>query len=123
MIEKQDSFGFFPSIEIPVPIYKSLITILDNMLRMHDSVQEMGRHIVCQESPKNHGKRSKLWTHKDIFQVLLKNEGTKAIEVIQLLQGWSNPLDLVSSLKTEVIVKMKNLRFLSITSIYPDKLL
>ncbi|XP_024177738.1 disease resistance protein RPP2B-like [Rosa chinensis] len=40
----------------------------------------MGREIVCEESPKEPSKRSRLWSHEDIHNVLKKNEGTEAIQ-------------------------------------------
>ncbi|RVW59077.1 putative disease resistance protein [Vitis vinifera] len=51
--------GFFPDIGIRVLIEKSLITILDNRLMMHDLLQEMGREIVRQTSLKEPGKHSR----------------------------------------------------------------
>ena len=43
-------------------------------LGMHDLLQEMGRNIVFQESPNDPGKRSRLWSQKDIDYVLTKNK-------------------------------------------------
>ncbi|KAH9783789.1 ADP-ribosyl cyclase/cyclic ADP-ribose hydrolase [Citrus sinensis] len=60
----------------------SLITISANRLQMHDILQELGKTIILQESFKEPGKRSKLWDHKDVYQVLKKNKGTDAIEGI-----------------------------------------
>jgi hypothetical protein len=40
---------------------------------MHDLLQEMGREIVRQESPKEPGKRSRLWFHEDVRHVLEEN--------------------------------------------------
>jgi hypothetical protein len=37
----------------------------------------MGKEIVQQESPKDPGKRSRLWFHKDIVQVLEENKVSK----------------------------------------------
>ncbi|KAL4317326.1 hypothetical protein AHAS_Ahas15G0373900 [Arachis hypogaea] len=52
---------------------KSLITMQLNKLWMHDLLQEMGKEIVCQESPQEPGKRSRLWFHEDILHVLNQN--------------------------------------------------
>jgi len=43
---------------------------------MHDILQEMGREVVRQESSENPGKRSRLWDHDDICDVL-KNDKVK----------------------------------------------
>ncbi|KAF3954881.1 hypothetical protein CMV_019831 [Castanea mollissima] len=45
----------------------------------------MGRDIVRKECPKDPGKRSRLWLHKDIDNVLTKNTGTEAIQGIVLI--------------------------------------
>ncbi|XP_024182658.1 disease resistance protein RPP2B-like [Rosa chinensis] len=71
-----------PDINLRVLVDKSLITISNNEICMHDLLQEMGREIVRQESPKEPGKRSRLWSHEDIHNVLKKNEGTDAIQGI-----------------------------------------
>lgn len=41
---------------------------------MHDLLQEMGRNIVLHESLNDAGKRSRLWSLKDIDQVLRNNK-------------------------------------------------
>jgi hypothetical protein len=74
VIKILDSCGFFPYIGITVLMDKSLITIDEsNALVMHDLLQEMGREIVRQESPKEPGKRSRLWFHEDVRYVLEEN--------------------------------------------------
>jgi hypothetical protein len=42
-------------------------------LKMHNLIQEMGREIVRQESPNEPGKRSRLWFHEDVRDVLERN--------------------------------------------------
>ncbi|XP_031270047.1 LOW QUALITY PROTEIN: disease resistance protein RPP2B-like [Pistacia vera] len=60
---------------ISVLVDKCLVTIsLDNMITMHDLLQEMGRTIVREE--KDIGKRSRLWHPKDT------HHGTEAIRGI-----------------------------------------
>jgi hypothetical protein len=68
-----DSCSFFPDIGITVLAEKSLITIDEDKLVMHDLLQDMGREIVRQESPEEPGKRSRLWFHKDVRYVLEEN--------------------------------------------------
>ena len=64
-----ESCGFFFSIGIRNLVDKSLITISENKLWMHDLLQETGREIVRQES-KVLGERSRLRVHEDINRVL-----------------------------------------------------
>jgi len=68
-----DNCGFFPDIGIKVLVEKSLITIDGDRLVMHDLLQDMGREIVRQESPKEPGKRSRLWIQEDVRHVLEEN--------------------------------------------------
>ncbi|KAM5551786.1 hypothetical protein ABKV19_026572, partial [Rosa sericea] len=69
-----------PVIGLSVLVDRSLITISNNELSMHDLLQEMGWEIVRELSPKEPGKRSRLWSHKDINNVLKKNKGTDSIQ-------------------------------------------
>ncbi|KAH9782895.1 Disease resistance-like protein DSC1 [Citrus sinensis] len=58
---------------LDVLVDKSLITVSDNCLQMHDLLQEMGREIVRQESEEEPGRRSRLWDPKEIRRVLKHN--------------------------------------------------
>ena len=64
-------FGYDKDIEILKD--KSLVTISGGKLWMHDLLQEMGKEIVFREAPKEPGRRSRLWNHKDIFSILKNN--------------------------------------------------
>ncbi|XP_059668967.1 disease resistance protein Roq1-like [Cornus florida] len=103
-----ESCGFYPRIEIPVLIERSLLTITDDrILSMHNVVQEMGRAIVHEESP-DPGKRSRLWSFKDI------NKATEAIRGIMLNmpRGHLSEELLVNA---DVFAKMKKLRLLKLS--------
>ncbi|KAH9725739.1 ADP-ribosyl cyclase/cyclic ADP-ribose hydrolase [Citrus sinensis] len=66
--------SFLYVIGIRVLIDKSLIEISNgNRLRMHNLLQEMGQQIVKRQSPKEPGKRSRLWKEEDVHHVLTKN--------------------------------------------------
>ena len=74
VIKILDGCGFFAVSGIRGLIDKSLITISNNdKIVMHDLLQEMGRKIIRQTSPKEPGKRSRLWIYKDAYHVLSKN--------------------------------------------------
>jgi hypothetical protein len=72
ILEKCD---FFPDYGIKVLVDKSLVSIdeVGRLISKHDLLQEVGREIVRQESPKKPGKRSSLWFHEDIHDVLEGN--------------------------------------------------
>ncbi|XP_028181704.1 disease resistance protein RML1A-like isoform X2 [Glycine soja] len=69
---------------IGVLVEKSLIVVKWNgIINMHDLIQDMGRRIDQQESPKEPGKRKRLWLSKDIIQVLEDNSKFRNIKVLK----------------------------------------
>ncbi|XP_068473769.1 disease resistance protein RPV1-like [Phaseolus vulgaris] len=63
---------------------KALITISeDNVISMHDIIQEMAWEIVRHESIEDPGSRSRLRDVDDIHEVLQNNKGTEAIRSIR----------------------------------------
>ncbi|XP_057990287.1 disease resistance protein TAO1-like [Hevea brasiliensis] len=66
---KLKAFGFYPKSGIPCLIKKSLITISNNRVDMHDLLEQMGKEIVNEEC-KQPGGRSRLWNYEDIDHVL-----------------------------------------------------
>ncbi|KAL6316917.1 hypothetical protein AAG906_023572 [Vitis piasezkii] len=74
------SCGFFPDIGIRVLIEKSLIFVVENKLMIHNLLQKMGREIVREASPKEPGKRSRLWIHDDVNHVLTKIRELKKLK-------------------------------------------
>ncbi|KAG8633479.1 hypothetical protein MANES_18G107900v8 [Manihot esculenta] len=103
-----DGCGFYVDLGINVLIDKSLITISNNKLWMHEMLQEMGWEIVQEESIEEPGNRSRLWHHEDVYHVLTKNSGTQAVEGIALDLSQTRELHLTS----KTFKKMYNLRLL-----------
>jgi len=60
---------------------KCLVTQSCGSLEMHDLLQEMGREIVRQQSPDEPSKRSRLWFHEDVRNVL---EGNAVKNVLKI---------------------------------------
>ncbi|GMP63342.1 hypothetical protein CsSME_00025070 [Camellia sinensis var. sinensis] len=80
-----DGCDFYTTIGIQNLIDRCLLTVDEHKkLVMHQLVQEMGREIVRQESPKEPGERTRLWNHKDSFNALRENTGTGKIEGLKL---------------------------------------
>ncbi|XP_045811001.1 TMV resistance protein N-like isoform X2 [Trifolium pratense] len=84
-------YGHCIQSHIGVLVDKSLIKIIsvpwwvDKVkVTLHDLIEDMGKEIVRQESPKEPGKCSRLWFHDDIVNVLKGNTGTNKIEMIYL---------------------------------------
>ncbi|XP_042964793.1 disease resistance protein RUN1-like [Carya illinoinensis] len=68
-----DGCRFSSSIGIAKLKDKCLINICDQFVEMHDLLQEMGKEIIRQESPKEACERSRLWFHEDVRHVLEEN--------------------------------------------------
>ncbi|EEF34698.1 ATP binding protein, putative [Ricinus communis] len=100
--------GFYADIGIARLIGKSLISISDKRLEMHNLVQEMGWEIVRQESIYEPGSRSRLWNHEEIYHVLTSNKGTGAVRGINLDLSKIHKLCLSS----DSFTRMGNLKFL-----------
>ncbi|XP_034675196.1 disease resistance protein RML1A-like [Vitis riparia] len=108
--EMLNSFGFSAISGIRTLIDKSLIRNLDDELHMHDLLIEMGKEIVRRTSPKEPGKRTRLWEQQDICHVLEKNMGTDEVEVIDFnLSGLKE-----ICFTTEAFGNMSKLRLLAI---------
>ncbi|KAI5395226.1 TMV resistance protein N [Lathyrus oleraceus] len=101
--------------KIEVLVDRSLIKISQegkhDIVTLHDLIEDMGKEIVRQESPKELGKRSRLWFHKDIVHVLEENLGTDKIEIIYLD---CPSVEVVVDWKGKSFKKMKNLKTLII---------
>ncbi|KAL2342219.1 hypothetical protein Fmac_010159 [Flemingia macrophylla] len=111
--ELRDSM--FPVSEIEVLLDKSLITILDDkkgeVIEMHDLIQEMGHEIVRQESIKYPERRSRLWEHKEVVDILKRNKENDVVEgiILDLIL-----LDESLNLSYDFLTKMTCLRFFKI---------
>ncbi|CAN6565052.1 unnamed protein product [Malus baccata var. baccata] len=107
-----DSCGFYPHTGIRVLIDRALITVSgEGELAMHDSLEEMGREIVRQESIREPGRRSRLWSYEDVHHVLTQNTATKEVESIILDLSCSDWV----CLNAEAFVSMTQLRLLKIS--------
>ncbi|BFG31111.1 hypothetical protein CerSpe_173850 [Prunus speciosa] len=60
-----------------------IIDVFNKKLTMHQLLQDMGRGIICEESPEDPGKRTRVW-NKDASNVLRKLTGTKTIKGLML---------------------------------------
>ncbi|KAJ9145858.1 hypothetical protein P3X46_028189 [Hevea brasiliensis] len=105
-----DGCGFSAGIGISVLVDKCLVTTVEKKLGMHDLLQEMAHEIVRQESAKELGKRSRLWSCTDVCRLLAKNLGTEKVEGIFLDTSKMGEMDMSS----RAFVRMYNLRLLKI---------
>ncbi|XP_028755592.1 TMV resistance protein N-like [Neltuma alba] len=80
-----DANNLFAAYGIKGLLDKALISISnDNVIQMHDLIQEMGWEIVRQECEENPGRRSRLKDFEEVYDVLKNNKGTDAIKGIVL---------------------------------------
>ncbi|KAB2627173.1 TMV resistance protein N-like [Pyrus ussuriensis x Pyrus communis] len=115
-----------PHTGLDVLVGRALVVISsDGVLEMHDLLEEMGREIVRQESIKEPGRRSRLWSYEDVHHVLtqktLRNalplpsiNATEAVESI--IVRWPHG-DNVVKLNT-AFVEMTKLRLLKVYTHY-----
>ncbi|MED6146304.1 hypothetical protein PIB30_033303 [Stylosanthes scabra] len=81
--------GHNAEIGIDILINRSLVTIDEkDRLGMHDLVEEMGKLIVIEESPKDVSKRSRLCCYKDIESVLAQKKEIEATQSMVLHMSW-----------------------------------
>ncbi|KAJ9542621.1 hypothetical protein OSB04_029127 [Centaurea solstitialis] len=122
-----DSFGFDPVIGISVLIEKSLITVSNKKLGMHDLIQEMGWQIVRQSFS-----NSRLWEPKELHDIIKRNRKLKKIEAIVLpAKGCIDHYDGETlGYSDAAFRRMENLRLLDVGDLHisrepiflPDKL-
>ncbi|GAU37318.1 hypothetical protein TSUD_354750 [Trifolium subterraneum] len=66
--------GLYADIGIAVLVDRSLLKVeKNNKLGVHDLIRDMGREIVRESSAKRPGKRTRLWFHQDVHDILTKN--------------------------------------------------
>ncbi|XP_061993534.1 TMV resistance protein N-like [Rosa rugosa] len=108
VIKMLEGCGLNPDHGVNVLIEMALINISEfGVIRMHDLLEEMGKDIIHQESPNDPGKRSRLWFHDDVYDVLTENTGTAKITGIKV----ELPEDSdVICLSGTTFLKMRNLR-------------
>ncbi|XP_042499492.1 disease resistance protein RUN1-like [Macadamia integrifolia] len=108
---------YSPQIGLEVLCEKSLLTISeDGKLQMHDMLQDLGRDIVRQESIKNPGERSRIWSQAEVLEVLDKLKGTSNCEGLTIdFNRLSIDFSSKSTcLMSEGFAKMTNLRLLQV---------
>ncbi|XP_076888603.1 disease resistance-like protein DSC1 [Bidens hawaiensis] len=104
---------------IKILVKRCLLSISPNKkLLMHPLIQEMGRTIVHQESPKDPAKRSRVWCNKESYDLLRKRMGSKTMEGLALDmkmlrdQGMYALKD--SGFRTDSLKNMENLKLLQL---------
>ncbi|XP_028765416.1 TMV resistance protein N-like [Neltuma alba] len=110
-----DGCGLHAKYGLQILIERSLIKVGRNKkLEMHDLLQEMGKEIIRGSPPNDPEKRSRLWFHEDVLDVLAAHTGTEAIEGISLKVQGSHRECLIDSVAFK---EMKKLRLLQLDDV------
>ncbi|XP_042491904.1 disease resistance protein L6-like isoform X3 [Macadamia integrifolia] len=105
--------NFHPGMGVEVLCQKSLVKIGENNeLKMHDLLRDLGKEIIRQENVKVPGVRSRLWSHKEVLDVLDKSAGTDKVEGLCIDFGGN--LGSQCCLMSEGFTKMTKLRLLRV---------
>nr|WIL59966.1 nodulation protein [Melilotus officinalis] len=99
-----DACGLHPHIGIQIILEKSLITIENGEIHMHDMLQELGKEIVRRGFPEEPGSWNRLWRYDDFYHVLMTETGTNNVKAIVLDQK-----ENVSKCRAEGFSNMRNL--------------
>ncbi|CAH1442312.1 unnamed protein product [Lactuca virosa] len=107
-LEALESCGFYARNGLRVLEQRSLITIGDKHVGMHDHIRELGRNIVRRLHPDKPKKHSRLWIEEEIEDILANDLGTKATRCIRYSTHKINPeIRMIKGLR-----KMQALGFL-----------
>lgn len=72
-----DACDLHPVIGIQSLVERSLITIRNQEIHMHDMLRELGKKIVRQQLPDEPGSWSRLWLYEDFYNVMMTETVTK----------------------------------------------
>ncbi|KAH0739940.1 hypothetical protein KY290_038645 [Solanum tuberosum] len=107
--------GFYSKSAISTLVQRNLLQRDDwSCLVMHDLVRDMGREIVRMESPRDCGKRSRLFNPQEVLDVLQGNKGSENVEVLVINQQALKGVKL----STKAFQKMIKLRVLKIDDLH-----
>ncbi|KAF8029237.1 hypothetical protein BT93_E1795 [Corymbia citriodora subsp. variegata] len=109
-----DSCDFETIIGLKILIEKSLISMDDGILEMHDLIQLMGMDIVNREYRDDPERRSRLWLYDDVLNVLQYDKGYCAVKAIVL-----EPPNLKEiCIGPDAFMKMRGLRLLIVHNVH-----
>ncbi|KAM7515826.1 hypothetical protein LguiA_005409 [Lonicera macranthoides] len=118
MVTILEECGFHTIYGIQNLVDRCLLTIdPKNKLTMHQMVRDMGREVIRRESPREPGKRTRLWHYKDSFHVLRGNTGSGTITGLALdMKMVKEDKSLLSN--QHYSLKQRRFGFLSWQSVY-----
>ncbi|KAL3739702.1 hypothetical protein ACJRO7_021033 [Eucalyptus globulus] len=109
-----DSCDVQTTVGFDILIDRSLISIVDGILHMHDLIQLMGMDIVRQECRDDPRSRSRLWRYDDVADALSSDVGDCAVKAIVLEPPQLKEL----SIHPNAFAKMRKLRLLILHNVH-----
>ncbi|XP_073262955.1 LOW QUALITY PROTEIN: TMV resistance protein N-like [Populus alba] len=106
--------GYNPEVDLETLRERSLIKVLGETVTMHDLLRDMGTEIVRESSPKEPGKRTRIWNQEDAWNLLEQQKGTDVVEGLALDVRASK----AKSLSARSFAKMKCLNLLQINGVH-----
>ncbi|CAN1145649.1 Disease resistance protein L6 [Linum perenne] len=108
----------YPILNVNILVQRSMLNIGDeNEFLMHDQLRDMGREIVRREDIEHPWMRSRIWSDKETFELLLNNKGTDKIKVITLEWSigvdWGRTYFFDVDLESTCFTNMSELRYFS----------
>ncbi|KAJ7951590.1 Disease resistance protein (TIR-NBS-LRR class) [Quillaja saponaria] len=100
--------GFLADRGIHSLMEKSLVTIANNIIEVHASIQDLGQEIIHRQHLQEPGKRSRLWDPEHVHHIFRFNSGTEAVEGIFLDMSKVKEIEL----SPKAFTRMSNLRLL-----------
>ncbi|KAL4586010.1 hypothetical protein LXL04_010640 [Taraxacum kok-saghyz] len=110
-IRMLDSCGFHATYGLRILEQKSLITILNDKLGMHDRIEELGENIVRRSHPHEPNKHSRLWISEEIEELFSDDAGIEASTCIGLQL---EPKELSPEFIIKRLGNMNKLRYLGV---------
>ncbi|KAL5147550.1 TMV resistance protein N [Glycine soja] len=104
--EVLDFRGFNPEYGLQVLVDKSLITMDEVRIEMHDLLCDLGKYIVREKSPRKPWKWSRLWDVKDFHKVMSDNQVAENVEVIIL----EEESDILRTMRIDALSTMSSLK-------------
>ncbi|XP_017235570.1 disease resistance protein RPV1 isoform X2 [Daucus carota subsp. sativus] len=106
-VEIMDAYYSYVDHKIDILQKRCLLTINDrDKFVMHDLIRDIGREVIRKNSLGEPGDRSRLWESKDICDVLKKEKGTNAIEVIIHQRSYRKDSYVEASIAKETFKKV-----------------
>ncbi|XP_061944132.1 disease resistance protein RUN1-like isoform X2 [Populus nigra] len=106
--------GYNPEVDLQTLHESSLIKVLGETVTMHDLLRDMGREVVRETSPKEPGKRTRIWNQQDAWNVVDHQKGTDVVEGLALDVRASE----AKSLRAGSFAEMKCLNLLQINGVH-----